>query len=112
MVTTYNVHNARPCRILGIGRALQRLGMGKAVVCLQEIKTWRNSLKVTGTRWVLHSSRGRVDVAAGRLGFDCGFLAPEDLNPRIRLITHHRYWSGLVGIYILGSVVVFGGLDG
>ena len=67
---------------------------------------------MTGTRWGLHSSRGRVDVAAGRLGFDCGFLAPEDLNPRIRLITHHRYWSGLVGIYILGSVVVFGGLDG
>ena len=96
MVTTYNVHNARPCRILGIGRALQRLGMGKAVVCLQEIKTWKNSLKVTGTGWVLHSSRGREDVSAGRLGFDCGFLVPEDLNPRIRLITHHRYWSGLV----------------
>ena len=44
----------------------------------------------------MHSGRSKTDEAENRDGFDCGFLVPGSLNPKVRDERHGRYWSGLV----------------
>ena len=55
---------------------------------------------LTGTGVIVHASRTKDDEAAQRDGFDCGFLVPSCLNPKIKGEQHSRYWSGLVVHFI------------
>ena len=47
-------------------------------------------------RYIVHSSRSKDDELANRDGFDCGFLVPVSLNPKIRDGKFGRYWAGIV----------------
>ena len=95
-VATYNVHKRRSCEAPRIVSILRRLGMGQAVICLQEIPRWTAGRVLKAGKYVVHSSRTKDDELANRDGFDCGFLVPGSLNPRIRDEQYGRYWSGMV----------------
>eukprot|EP00973_Karenia_brevis_P074306 10323458-Karenia_brevis.AAC.1 len=85
-----------PCDCPRIANSLKRLGMGKAVVCVQEIPRWTSGRVWKGTRYVVHSSRSKQDEIDNVEGFDCGFLLPGALNPYVRDEQYGRYWGGLV----------------
>lgn len=49
-----------------------------------------------GEKYIVHTSRTKDDETAHRDGFDCGFLVPASLNPKVRDEQYGRYWAGMV----------------
>ena len=72
------------------------MGATQSIICLQEIPRWTAGRVLRKTGFIVHSSGTREDEAAHRDGFDCGFLIPEGLNPRVRDEQYGRYWAGIV----------------
>ena len=92
-IVSLNVRKRGPCEATRIARSLRRLGLGSAIVCLQEIPKWTAGRILTGTSYVVHTKQAelaRVD------GFDCGFLVPSSLNLKVKGEKYGKYWGGLV----------------
>ena len=70
--------------------------MGGSIICLQEVPRWTSGKVLKGEKYVVLSSRTKGDETANRDGFDCGFLIPASLNPKVRDEQYQKYWAGMV----------------
>ena len=69
------------------------MGLGDAIVCLQEASKWPAGKVVDGYR--ILSSISEAGLAQGELGEDCAFMVPAKAGSSIRGTRFGKYWAGI-----------------